>query len=439
MEVQDAIVALETEIKGSELKVESLEREVQEIEKRERSKVVKSKGKGSKTTVLAGLAKARIQELKDALSEVRIDRDEGWARVKELEGMLAKFKEEYNSNFNDEGVKRAVRAWEEYAARDESAELDGARERDLDAVLRPDDENGINWEEWEKEEEASDVEIRKRSPAKPIPSLLLTFRSVSMGGVPSGHSAALGRSKAPGLSSNAHRQWHRGRAQGRLGRIESCDRRENPPSRRRDGSQEPTKVPPRTQGGSESRLRAGRRPPGDERTVRVERLGRVHVRAVLDGEDDAEVEEGRRAHQHGQLRRVREGHGEGGGGGGRQRPGVRGAPGVEAREWAALLERAEPQHDGDPGMRGERRAVEGDGGGEVRVQDGGRHACGLRGSAGRGTSGSSERRAVGDRRNAGWCDQELLATCVLLFPPSKPCRTRSCSADAKSRAMHMRS
>ncbi|KAL9115288.1 MAG: hypothetical protein Q9187_007334, partial [Circinaria calcarea] len=87
-------------------------------------------------------------------------RDSGRARIQELETILSTFKQDYNPNFNDEGVKRTVRSWEEYAARDRSSEEgDAVHDRDLDEITKPDHETGaINWAEWERSEE-SDVEL----------------------------------------------------------------------------------------------------------------------------------------------------------------------------------------------------------------------------------------------------------------------------------------
>ncbi len=136
-EVEDRIGTLRTEIKASEIKVKGLEEELADVERRERGKVVKSKGKG-KVGVLAGLAKERIGELRETLLELRELRDANRERVRELEAMLTKFKEEYNPNFNDEGVKRAVRSWEEYAAKDKAGDSEAAFERDLDEIVKPD-------------------------------------------------------------------------------------------------------------------------------------------------------------------------------------------------------------------------------------------------------------------------------------------------------------
>ncbi|PWY69569.1 hypothetical protein BO70DRAFT_365842 [Aspergillus heteromorphus CBS 117.55] len=159
-EVEDNIQRLEGEIQAQELKVKDLQVELEEVEKQEQSKVVKGKTAG-KLGVLAGLAKSRVEELRSALVDVRKERDDTRARVKELEGILSTFKVEYNPNFNDEGVKRAVRGWEDYAVRGtlEGAE-NGAQDRDLDEIAKPDDEkSGINWEQWENEDEGCDSSI----------------------------------------------------------------------------------------------------------------------------------------------------------------------------------------------------------------------------------------------------------------------------------------
>ena len=160
-EVEDRIYSLRTEIEGGEMKVKSLEADLAEAERQERSKVVKSPKGQSKMSLLAQLAKDRIEELRESLVEVRSQRDTGKARIAELEEILSTFKEEYNPNFNDEGVKRAVRSWEDYAARDKGTIGDDAHDRDLDEIAKPDGETGaINWGEWEEQEE-SDVDVRK--------------------------------------------------------------------------------------------------------------------------------------------------------------------------------------------------------------------------------------------------------------------------------------
>lgn len=161
-EVEDRITTLKTQIEGQTLKVDDLTKSLAEIERAERGKVVKGTGKGGKITVLASLAKDRIQELTDNVHRVRGERNTAKERVEELEALLKRFKEEYNPNFNDEGVKRAVKAWEDYAAQDRPTP-NNALDRDLDEVLKPDSESAIPWADFETTDGESDVELRKSS------------------------------------------------------------------------------------------------------------------------------------------------------------------------------------------------------------------------------------------------------------------------------------
>ena len=167
-EVDDRIQSLKTQIEGGEIKVKGLESDLAEAERQERGKVVKHPGKGGKLSMLAQLARDRIDELREALNEVRSHRKTAESRLEELETILSTFKDEYNPNFNDEGVKRAVRSWEDYAARDKSAGENQARERDIDELVKPDSESGaINWNDWEEPEE-SDVDVCKSCRVLPI-------------------------------------------------------------------------------------------------------------------------------------------------------------------------------------------------------------------------------------------------------------------------------
>ncbi|KAF2733062.1 glucosidase 2 subunit beta precursor [Polyplosphaeria fusca] len=156
-EVEDRIQTLQAQLEGAEIKVASLEKNVAEIERQEKGKVIKGAGQGGKLTILTSLAKERIQEFVDNLSRVKGERDTARSRIEELEGILRTFKEEYNPNFNDEGVKRAVKAWEDYAAQDRPGP-DSAKDRDLDELLKPDSESAIKWDDYENSEE-SDVDV----------------------------------------------------------------------------------------------------------------------------------------------------------------------------------------------------------------------------------------------------------------------------------------
>lgn len=146
LEVEDHIKAYQNTIAGLEIKIAQLEQEKAEIEERERNRVVKS-GRGGKSGVLASLAKDKIGELVEGLVGVRTQRDALQSRLTELEAIMTAFREEYNPNFNDEGVKRAVRSWEEYIARDKPAEASVTNEQDLDEMQKG--VESIDWAEFE--------------------------------------------------------------------------------------------------------------------------------------------------------------------------------------------------------------------------------------------------------------------------------------------------
>ena len=148
---------LELKAKKAEEKVRETEKVLEETEKSEKSKLVRGGGgKAGRVGVLAGLAKVRVEELRSNLVDLRRHRDALGDQVKELEATLSSLKEDHNPNFNDEGVKRAVRAWEDYAARDKEGVWEAAKDRDLDEISKPDDEsNGINWAEWESGDDSS--------------------------------------------------------------------------------------------------------------------------------------------------------------------------------------------------------------------------------------------------------------------------------------------
>ena len=160
-EVEDRIETLGTEITAQEIKVKQLEVELADTEKRERLRVVKG-GKGKRINVLAKLAKERIEELRLTLIDIKAERDTRAATVKELEAILSRFKDEYNPNFNDEGVKRAVKSWEDYAAKQATEASDTvADEQDLAEIIQPDsaDNGGIVWSEWEGSSEDDDSDV----------------------------------------------------------------------------------------------------------------------------------------------------------------------------------------------------------------------------------------------------------------------------------------
>ncbi|KAJ5634852.1 Glucosidase 2 subunit beta [Penicillium herquei] len=172
VDIENNIARLSAEVKDAETKVAGLETALKIVEEQER-KVVRTKGKG-KVNALAGVAKARVQELRESIVELRQQRDETHQRMKELEEILSTFKVEYNPNFNDEGVKRAVRSWEDYAARELGDGINDAKERDLDEIVKADGkDSGVDWEHWENEEDGcADSDLVYKLAAYLPPSLV---------------------------------------------------------------------------------------------------------------------------------------------------------------------------------------------------------------------------------------------------------------------------
>lgn len=156
------IAAIQEEMKRLSDRRAELQARFEEIEKEERGKVYRPEGEGGgKISVLRSVAKKRVDELRDTLDKVLDQRDDLKERVEELEEILKKFKEEYNPNFNDEGVKAAVKAWEDYAARVEDEKIPDINDKDILEVLKEDSEtHGVNWAEF-VDEPVADTDIRK--------------------------------------------------------------------------------------------------------------------------------------------------------------------------------------------------------------------------------------------------------------------------------------
>ncbi|KAG8626262.1 hypothetical protein KVT40_005207 [Elsinoe batatas] len=166
-EAEDEIKNLEIQITAAEVSVKQAQDTLKETEKRERGRMAKSGGKAGEVALLVNQAKQRSQELRDNLVRVREERDVAKTRLEELEQLLTTFKEEYNPNFNDEGVKRAVRAWEDYAARDKTSISDAAHDRDLDEITKSDEDSGFNWDSF----------LTATEPENPELDLLYSFEA----------------------------------------------------------------------------------------------------------------------------------------------------------------------------------------------------------------------------------------------------------------------
>ncbi len=171
--VEANVASLKSEIEALEVKKGELQKKYEEVERSERNRVVKVDGQGGKLGVLVSLAKNRVSELRNALDKLLDQRDDLQDRVEQLEDILTKFKEEYNPNFNDEGVKAAVKSWEDYAAGQVSEKKSDLSDGDIMEMIKEDGEtSGINWAEFEKDD-ASDADVGmfpQDKSTSPLPS-----------------------------------------------------------------------------------------------------------------------------------------------------------------------------------------------------------------------------------------------------------------------------
>ncbi|KAI5819395.1 glucosidase II beta subunit-like-domain-containing protein [Pyronema omphalodes] len=147
-EIEDNISTSKTKIQALELKVAKLQTALKETEEQERSRVITDPKPGSKLEILATTAKDKVQELKEQLKKLKEQRDAAEERLQKTEAILSVLKTDYNPNFNDEGVKTALRAWEQYQA-DPPIARNTADDTDLQTILDTDD---IDWDEMSKEE-----------------------------------------------------------------------------------------------------------------------------------------------------------------------------------------------------------------------------------------------------------------------------------------------
>lgn len=157
--VEGRVVTLKRELEQLEIKKSELQVKFEEVERSEKGKIVKPEGQGGKLGILLGLAKTRVGELRNALDKVMDQRDDLQDKVEQLEEILKNLKEEYNPNFNDEGVKAAVKSYEDYAASGDNGKTSDLTDGDILDMIKEDSEaTGINWAEFE-EDDASDADI----------------------------------------------------------------------------------------------------------------------------------------------------------------------------------------------------------------------------------------------------------------------------------------
>lgn len=133
-----------------------LEAEHAEAKAQDAGRVVVGGGLGG----LVNLAKTRVAELREKLDKAVQERTRLQDRVDELRAVLAALKTDYNPNFNDEGVKAAVKAFEDFVAREAADPPSPLADADVGALLQEDGPHGgVNWAEFE--EQGDDTEIRE--------------------------------------------------------------------------------------------------------------------------------------------------------------------------------------------------------------------------------------------------------------------------------------
>ncbi|PFH59592.1 hypothetical protein XA68_12109 [Ophiocordyceps unilateralis] len=160
-QAESRLTQLAADIKKLEAKRDEAKRKQAEAELADQSRVVGGGGGGGKVGVLVELARKRVDELRGSLDAVRRHRTTLRGQVDELQAILSTLKADYNPNFNDEGVKAAVKAFEDFAARGDAAP-EQAADADVDELVKEDGaESGINWAEFESQtEEDTDILLR---------------------------------------------------------------------------------------------------------------------------------------------------------------------------------------------------------------------------------------------------------------------------------------
>ncbi|KAK6498925.1 hypothetical protein TWF481_011496 [Arthrobotrys musiformis] len=154
-EVEDKIVSLTGEIKRYEGLVEEKKAGLKKAEEEEKLKLARSgaKGEEGKSThqKLLDYSKEKVQDYQQKLLKLVDEAQRLREELEKTEKILKTFKEEYNPNFNDEGVKRAVNGWEDYLASKSQEEniLSGDYLSEVTDLAY----GHHNWEDYEPEED----------------------------------------------------------------------------------------------------------------------------------------------------------------------------------------------------------------------------------------------------------------------------------------------
>ncbi|KAL9055077.1 MAG: hypothetical protein Q9162_003747 [Coniocarpon cinnabarinum] len=155
-EIEDYIRDLDQQISTKEHVVSDLEKRKDQLEKEEKSRVIRKQPAAGKAAVLAGLSKEKLGQWKTSLEYYRRRRDEETARAAELEQVLSQLKEEHNPDSADGSVQRAVQSYDAYVTKSKPANND-ASERDASDLVGAED-HGIPWSDFETEDTPGELE-----------------------------------------------------------------------------------------------------------------------------------------------------------------------------------------------------------------------------------------------------------------------------------------
>ncbi|EPS35970.1 hypothetical protein H072_10613 [Dactylellina haptotyla CBS 200.50] len=151
-EAEDKTIALKGEIVRAEALVEERKKTLKEAEVEEKSRLAASGGDagpaGSKHQQLLKFAQDRLQEYKENLRTLQAQKETLEYQLESAEKILSTFKDEYNPNFNDEGVKRAVKSWEDYLS---MKPVKDENEADFKADVETLMHEEVNWDDWQPE------------------------------------------------------------------------------------------------------------------------------------------------------------------------------------------------------------------------------------------------------------------------------------------------
>ncbi|KJZ76918.1 hypothetical protein HIM_03795 [Hirsutella minnesotensis 3608] len=135
-----------------------LQKKYEEAKVQDTGRVIRGPKSGGKLGVLVTMAKTRVEELREYMSSIADQRSQLEKKVEELHHILSKLKEEYNPNFNDEGVKSAIKSFEDFAAREAASPQEPYSQMATLEILKEDGpDNGINWSEFEDQADDTDI------------------------------------------------------------------------------------------------------------------------------------------------------------------------------------------------------------------------------------------------------------------------------------------